>query len=105
MVLVDDRWKVDRPCRKRSHVRPKVQGRSPRRLVSSAPAGRELDDHARAVPCDPFLHSGEAFGGPMVILSDIAAVALVLTLVTGYWLWIVPKLSRSSQARDPEAAV
>ena len=43
------------------------------------------------------LHSGEAFGGlPFVILSDIAAVALVLTLLTGYWLWLVPKLSRQS---------
>ncbi|MEP7380330.1 MAG: PepSY-associated TM helix domain-containing protein [Gemmatimonadota bacterium] len=41
------------------------------------------------------LHSGEAFGGTnFVILSDIAAVALVLTLITGYWLWLVPKLSR-----------
>ena len=39
------------------------------------------------------LHSGEAFGGlRWVILSDIAAVALVLTLITGYWLWLAPRL-------------
>src|SRR5688572_24982535 len=39
------------------------------------------------------LHSGEAFGGqPYVILSDIAAVGLVITLITGYWLWLAPKL-------------
>lgn len=44
------------------------------------------------------LHTGEAFGGiRFVILSDIAAVALVLTLITGYWLWLVPKLRRSNQ--------
>lgn len=44
------------------------------------------------------LHSGEIFGGlPFVILSDIAAVALVLTLITGYWLWLVPKLSRGTR--------
>lgn len=44
------------------------------------------------------LHSGEIFGGlPFVILSDIAAVALVLTLLTGYWLWLVPKLSRGTR--------
>lgn len=44
------------------------------------------------------LHSGEIFGGTaFVILSDIAAVALVLTLVTGYWLWLVPKLSRAGR--------
>ena len=46
------------------------------------------------------LHSGEIFGGlPFVIISDLAAVALVLTLITGYWLWLVPKLSRGP--REP----
>lgn len=46
------------------------------------------------------LHSGEIFGGlPFVIISDIAAIALVLTLITGYWLWLVPKLSRGP--REP----
>jgi len=45
------------------------------------------------------LHSGEIVGGTAwVILSDIAAVALVLTLITGYWLWLVPKLSRGVPA-------
>ena len=39
------------------------------------------------------LHSGEAFGGVRyVILSDIAAIALMITLITGYWLWLAPKL-------------
>lgn len=42
------------------------------------------------------LHSGEAFGGAFVILSDIAAIALILTVITGYWIWLVPKLSRVS---------
>jgi hypothetical protein len=42
------------------------------------------------------LHSGEAFGARMVLLSDIAALGLVLTLVTGYWLWLVPKLGRGA---------
>lgn len=46
------------------------------------------------------LHSGEIFGGqPFVILSDIAAVALVLTLITGYWLWLVPKLHRGHERK------
>lgn len=40
------------------------------------------------------LHSGEVFGGAWIILSDIAAIALLLTLITGYWLWLVPKLSK-----------
>lgn len=48
------------------------------------------------------LHSGEAFGGQrFVILSDIAGVALVLTLITGYWIWLVPKIGRSQQ-QEPE---
>lgn len=49
------------------------------------------------------LHSGEIFGGTaFVILSDIAAVALVLTLITGYWLWLVPKWSRGARAAEAE---
>jgi hypothetical protein len=43
------------------------------------------------------LHSGEAFGGlSYVILSDIAAIALMITLITGYWLWLVPKFRQSA---------
>jgi uncharacterized iron-regulated membrane protein len=37
------------------------------------------------------LHSGEIFGSRGILLSDLAAVGLVLTLLTGYWLF--PKLS------------
>jgi hypothetical protein len=38
------------------------------------------------------LHSGEIFGARYILLSDAAAVALVITLLTGYWLWLAPKL-------------
>ncbi|MBM4193706.1 MAG: PepSY domain-containing protein [Gemmatimonadetes bacterium] len=54
------------------------------------------------------LHSGEIFGGqPFVLLSDFGAVALIVTLVTGYWLWLAPRLIRgpgAGKARDEEAA-
>lgn len=41
------------------------------------------------------LHSGEVLGGlRWVLLSDAAAIALVITLITGYWLWLVPKRPR-----------
>jgi uncharacterized iron-regulated membrane protein len=43
------------------------------------------------------LHSGEIFGGRGVLLSDAAAVALVITLVTGYWLWLAPKVERRAR--------
>ena len=41
------------------------------------------------------LHSGEIFGSRGVLLSDFAAIGLVLTLVTGYWLWLFPKMSHT----------
>ncbi len=40
------------------------------------------------------LHSGEIMGDSFILLSDIAAIALVITLITGYWLWLAPRLSR-----------
>jgi uncharacterized iron-regulated membrane protein len=47
------------------------------------------------------LHSGEIFGGqPYVLLSDIAAIGLMITLITGYWLWLAPKFSRDKAARE-----
>lgn len=49
------------------------------------------------------LHSGEAFGDRWVLLSDAAAIALVITIVTGYWLWLFPKVRRArSTANDAE---
>jgi hypothetical protein len=48
------------------------------------------------------LHSGEAFGGAFVVLSDIGAMALVIILVTGYWLWLVPKLPPSPNVQASE---
>jgi hypothetical protein len=37
------------------------------------------------------LHSGEIFGKRWVLLSDAAAIALTILLITGYWLWLVPR--------------
>lgn len=37
------------------------------------------------------LHSGEIFGDGWILLSDIAAVALVILLLSGYWLWLYPR--------------
>jgi hypothetical protein len=51
------------------------------------------------------LHSGETFGKRWVLLSDAAAVALALTLLTGYWLWLAPKLRRAGEAFAGEEAV
>lgn len=43
------------------------------------------------------LHSGEAFGSGWVLLSDAGAIALVFTLISGYWLWLAPKLRRGRE--------
>ena len=40
------------------------------------------------------LHSGEAFGSRWVLLTDAAAVALVILLASGYWLWLHPRWRR-----------
>ena len=37
------------------------------------------------------LHSGEIFGDGWVLLSDFAAVGLIILIVTGYWLWLFPR--------------
>jgi uncharacterized iron-regulated membrane protein len=37
------------------------------------------------------LHSGEIFGDGWVLLSDFAAVMLVVLLISGYWLWLYPR--------------
>jgi hypothetical protein len=37
------------------------------------------------------LHSGEIFGDNWVLLSDLGAVALIILILTGYWLWLFPR--------------
>jgi uncharacterized iron-regulated membrane protein len=44
------------------------------------------------------LHSGEIFGSRGILLSDLAAIGLLLTLITGYWLWLFPKMSHTRDA-------
>lgn len=44
------------------------------------------------------LHSGEALGDNWILLSDAGAIALLVTLVSGYWLWLAPK--RGSRVRE-----
>lgn len=46
------------------------------------------------------LHSGETFGANWVLLSDAGAVALLVTLVSGYWLWLAPKWRSVAQRQN-----
>lgn len=36
------------------------------------------------------LHSGDAFGGEGYLLSDLAGGALILLLLSGFWMWLYP---------------
>lgn len=38
------------------------------------------------------LHSGEVFGASWVLLSDLGAVAMIILIATGYWLWLFPRV-------------
>lgn len=60
--------------------------------------GRVMHTGARGDVFLERLHSGEVFGSRGVLISDAAAVALVITLVTGYWLWLAPKIERRVRA-------
>jgi uncharacterized iron-regulated membrane protein len=37
------------------------------------------------------LHSGELFGDGWILLSDGAAAGLLVLLITGMWLWVLPR--------------
>lgn len=46
------------------------------------------------------LHSGEIFGARGVLLSDAGAAALIVTLVTGVWLWLAPRMARAVERTE-----
>jgi uncharacterized iron-regulated membrane protein len=50
------------------------------------------------------LHSGEIFGGRGILLSDAASVVIVITIITGYWLWLTPKRRRFREVAETETA-
>lgn len=83
------------------YVKVRLRDASSMEMTVDIATGKVVHVGARGDVFLEKLHSGEAFGGAgFVILSDIAAVALVLTLITGYWLWLVPKLSRANARRE-----
>lgn len=84
-------------------VKVRLRDRASTELTVDLGSGRVLHVGRRGDVFVEKLHSGEAFGSRMVIVSDIAAVALVLTLITGYWLWLVPKLGRRVRAGEEAA--
>jgi uncharacterized iron-regulated membrane protein len=79
-------------------VKVRLRDASSTEVTVDLTTGRILHIGARGDVFLEKLHSGEIFGSRGVLLSDAGAIALVITLITGVWLWLVPKLRRG--ARD-----
>lgn len=82
------------------YVKVRLRDRASMEMTVDLASGQVVHTGPRGDVFLEKLHSGEAFGARMVLLSDIAAVGLILTLITGYWLWLVPKLSRANARGD-----
>lgn len=96
-VPLDARRAVDRmDVRPRAgYVKVRVRDAASTEVTVALVSGRVLHVGPRGDVFLEQLHSGEIFGGARwVLLSDAAAIALVVTLVTGYWLWLAPKRPR-----------
>lgn len=92
--LVGQRVEVDRmDVRPGSgYVKVRMSDSATTEVTVTLESGKVLHVGSRG---DVFLekvHSGEVMGSNWILLSDLAAIALVLTLVTGYWLWVAPRL-------------
>ncbi len=59
-----------------------------------APLGKVLND----------LHTGKFFGGALWLVYDLAAIAMMLFVVTGFHLWITPYLVRRRKRQRLGAA-
>ena len=86
------------------YVKVRLRDKAATELTVDIASGRILHVGRRGDVFLEKLHSGEAFGDRFVLLSDFAAVALVFTLITGYWLWVVPKLSRKAGSKPIDSS-
>jgi uncharacterized iron-regulated membrane protein len=92
------------------YVKVRMRDASSTEVTVDLTSGKVLHVGARGDVFLEKLHSGEIFGGlTWVLLSDAAALALVVTLITGYWLWLAPKIAQRRSApavadRTEEAA-
>ena len=89
------------------YVKVRMRDASSMEVTVDVVTGRVLHVGPRGDVFLEKLHSGETFGGRGILLGDAAAVVIVITIITGYWLWLAPKLRRSGDvvAADPEESV
>lgn len=77
-------------------VKVRLRDASSTEVTIDVTSGRILHIGPRGDAFLEKLHSGEIFGGRGVLLSDAGAIALLITLITGVWLWLVPKVRRGA---------
>lgn len=76
------------------YVKVRLRDAASTEVTVDVQSGRVLNVGARGDVFLEKLHSGEIFGDRGILLSDAAAIVLVITLVTGVWLWLAPRLRR-----------
>lgn len=72
-------------------VKVRFDDREVHEVTVDVVTGRVLDVGLRNDVFLEKLHSGEIFGSGWVLLSDVAAVALAILVISGYWLWLYPR--------------
>lgn len=84
-------------------VKVRLRDKASTEVTIDLASGQVLHVGARGDVFLEKLHSGEALGGTAyVVLSDIAAITLVVMLITGYWLWLFPKWPRRASRAGEE---
>jgi len=85
-------------------VKVRLRDRASTEFTMDLASGRVLNVGRRGDVFVEKLHSGETLGDGWILLSDAGAIALLVTLVSGYWLWLAPKWRGRAQARETSPA-
>lgn len=72
-------------------VKVRFDDRAVTEVTLDVVSGQVLHTGARGDVFLEKLHSGEIMGKRWVLLSDMAALGLVIALLSGIWLWLYPK--------------
>lgn len=83
------------------YVKVRLRDRASTEVTVDLATGRVLHVGGRGDVFLERLHSGEALGDGWVLLSDAGALALLVTLLSGYWLWLAPKWRRRAAGLEP----
>jgi hypothetical protein len=74
-----------------SYVKVRFDDREVHEATVDLASGRVLHVGPRNDVFLEKLHSGELFGDGWTLLSDVAAIALAILVISGLWLWLYPR--------------